>query len=157
MAESRSNKSGFESRYGGEWISRGQWLAEIACERTARKDGQNLPFKFWTNPKWAKIFKAQITHANRLLKKYDVSAITKALRTSRGKRAYSLGAKFLVPLIEDEQRKLSRHQPPEPVAAIPDTTEAPRPTFAPTPSLLNSLRNLDNGQKEEGSPSSRDE
>lgn len=146
MPEQRSEKSCFASRFGGGWLAAGQYLAESMVDRMARKEGETLPLKFWELPRWKRVFLLQLRSANELLKSYSVEAIIRALRTTEGKKVYSLGAPWLDGLIAGEQARLERQaealksQPPE--APLPSgLPEAPRPAFV-RPSILNRLRDL---------------
>ena len=47
MAKNRSDSSKYESRQGGGWITSAQFLAEVMCERYAKKNGEELVYKFW--------------------------------------------------------------------------------------------------------------
>ena len=149
----RSDKCRWPSRFGGGFLADAQYLAENMCDRKARKQGTTLGFKFWdkSNPVWQREFLLQARHATSLLKLYSVEAIVRALRAPKGKTVYSLAAKWLDPLIKEEQIKLdvarskqeSRlSQQPEPDTS-PMVIEAPRPVFAPKESALSKLRRLD--------------
>ena len=82
-------------------ISAAQYLTEFICERIAEFEGKNLYTKFWNSKEWQKTYRAQITHANKLLKEFDIRQIIKALKCPRGKKIRSLGAKGMIkPLIE---------------------------------------------------------
>lgn len=103
----------------------------------ARKEGRELQCKFWNLDLWKRKYLLQVRAANSLLKVYDCSAIIKALKTPEGKRIYSLGAKWLVPIVKTEQEKIRLQQlarkelQPEPKAIEPVETkiEPPRPSF----------------------------
>lgn len=97
-----------KSRYTDKLVEDAQLLAEIACERMAKKDGKDLPFKFWNTGRWLRDYKLQLRFANQLLKIYSFEAIRKSLDTFQGKKIYSLGAKWLDPIIAGEQEKLDR-------------------------------------------------
>lgn len=79
-------------------------LAEIMLERQ-NKD-ITLPPHFWNDDKWARPFKTQLRFAIQLLKLYSFEAIQLALSSKQGKNIYSLGAKWLDPLIKQEEHKL---------------------------------------------------
>jgi hypothetical protein len=143
----KSQKSNFQSAYGGGYISAAQYLAEVACERIAAKDKKALPPKFWNLDSWKKIFLMQIRFANSLLKLYAPQAIVAAFR--RSKNVYSLGAKFWDKALEEEQVKYERF------ATLQNTGEASkqekegtpiieeaRPAFVEKPSLRDKLRDL---------------
>lgn len=149
MPSEKTDKSGYQSRFGGGWIAPGQFIAESMCDRIARKDKAELPLKFWTLERWKRPFLLQLRHANSLLKLYSAEAIIRALRTPEGKRVYSLGAQWLDPLIRVEQERVDRQAEarekapaaePAPPAA---TTEPPRQPYKPRPSPLDKLRQLD--------------
>lgn len=98
----------YKSRYGAvSNITAAQYLVEFIMERAAKKEKATLPFKFWNIPKWNKTFRMQIKYANDLLKDYTEEEIFAALRTKKGERVYSLGAKktIIIPLIEDVKTK----------------------------------------------------
>jgi hypothetical protein len=96
----------FNSKYTDDdkEITPAQYLAELVCERIAKKDGKTLPVKFWNTDRWKKIFLQQLLAANTLLKVYHPIAIIRALRTQ--KTSYSLRAKWLLDTIEKEQKNL---------------------------------------------------
>jgi sulfur relay (sulfurtransferase) DsrC/TusE family protein len=136
----------YTSRYTDKPITVAQYLAERVCERLAQKDKVDLPAKFWNLTKWKRTFLYQVQLANGLLKIYKPEAIVAALR--KQKNIYSLGAKFLDPLIRVEQEDMERKEviakkaedipQPEPV----NTVNKPRPRFTEKKSILNKLREL---------------
>lgn len=159
MAENRTVKSCYESAYGGGWITAAQRLAELSCEHKAKMSGETLISTFWQVPPWNKYFLQQINHANRLLKKYDMSAIINAWRHPQAKRVYSLGAPHFIPIIEGEQRKIDLHRKNienAKVLEIQDTKEAPRPQRKEGRSLKEKLERL-NGKKENVGSGGREE
>lgn len=105
MAKERSDNSKYQSRHGGGWITPAQFLAELMCERFAKKNGQDIPPKFWYKDPWKKEFFKQLSIANRLLEKYDPAIVSKALRSPDGKKIFSLGAPWLKKLIDYEEYK----------------------------------------------------
>ena len=105
MAKERSDNSKYQSRHGGGWITPAQFLAELMCERFAKKNGQDIPPKFWYKDPWKKEFFKQLSIANRLLEKYDPAIVSKALRSPEGKKIVSLGAPWLKKLIDYEEYK----------------------------------------------------
>lgn len=145
MPERRSDKSKYESRYGGGWISISQWLAEYICERQAIRTGGSLTVRFWKLPVWEVEFIKQIALANRLLKKYEPAAISRALQSQQGKTVMSLGAPWLEQAVKQEQAKIDRQRlnpDTTPETPPPATTEAVRPAFVEKPSLRNKLKGL---------------
>lgn len=143
MAQEQSAASPHKSRFGGGWLTPAQFLAEGMVARKARKEGTDLPLKFWEKERWKRDFLLQLRHAHSLLKVYSHEAIVAALRTRKGSTVYSLGAQFILdPLIRVEQERLDRRAaaadvkaqadpkptPPPPVAEAP-VAEQPRPAF----------------------------
>jgi hypothetical protein len=71
--------------------TQGQLLAQIMCERLAKKNGKKLPSNIWSDPDWKKFLVFQISLANGLLKIYDYNDILEAL--NRFPYVYSLNYK----------------------------------------------------------------
>ncbi len=148
MADTQSETCPYQSRYGGGWQAPSQFLAESMVARQARMKKTSLPLKFWRLERWNREYQAQARHASSLLRLYDCEAIMRALRTPEGKKIYSLGAKFLDPLVRVEQERLDRLKaarqaaPPEPEPEPPAKDASPRPAFVETKSTLSKLRDL---------------
>jgi hypothetical protein len=145
MAKEKTEKSCYESHYGGGWITAGQRLAELACERKAESQDETLIPLFWQQGVWNTLFRQQINHANKLLKEYDIAAIMAALRRPDAKRVYSLGAPFFKPMVQQEQQKLELQRKrienaPTPQAA--NIKELPRPVTRIGRSLKDRLNDL---------------
>lgn len=155
MASQRTERSPYPSRFGGGWLTAAQYLAENMCDRIARRDRIVLRDRFWTSGRWERSFRLQITHANRLLGRFSVEAILAGLRTTEGRRIYSLGAAWLADLAADEQKRLDREQAArdavvaEEEAATDDTPlpEGPRPPVR-RDCRLERLRRLEDGTQE---------
>jgi hypothetical protein len=89
----------------GKLVSDAQYITELICENKARLEKTDLHYKFWNSPKWAGFFRNQIASANKLLKKYNIVPIIRALKTEKGLRIYSLRAPHLNDLISIESKK----------------------------------------------------
>lgn len=146
MAINRSPKSPFKSAYAersSPWVSAAQYLAEEMCVRCAHRQGKTLVARFWQKPEWKKLFLMQVRFANGLLKIYSVKAILLALRSTVGKKVYSLGAKWFDDTIKAFERKLKNmkkeHQ--KEIEKISEKVEQVRPAFD-TGNDLNKLRDL---------------
>lgn len=97
----------FPSRYSnGKQVSAAQYITELICENKAKINKEDLHYKFWTTPKWAKYYRDQISSANKLIKKYNPIAIVKALKDSQAERIYSLRAPHLIAIIEKYQQQI---------------------------------------------------
>lgn len=128
MSKDRTDKSKYLSRYAPEtYVSQAQYIVEYICEKKARQNGKDLPIRFWKLPEWAAYFRSQINTAHALLKKYEEKAIIKALQHPKAFRIYSLRAPHLIPLIEEENKKvlLEKQSVPTIIPQI-DTSEKPR-------------------------------
>lgn len=149
MAAEQSDKSKLKSRYGGGFVAPAQYLAELMCERQARSKGQEIPAKFWNLPTWKRTFLVQVRFAHGLFKSYDVQAVLRALESSEGKNIYSLNAKWLDPIIKQEQLKLERIQVQKELQGDkPQSMETAkndnlRPSFVRKKSTIDKLRELD--------------
>jgi len=145
MAKNRTNKSTFKSIYGNGFVTPAQYLTEALCFLVARQRGINLPDRFWESKEWAKFFRHQVTLANRLLKKYDIDAILKALKDRRIKnKIRSLGANFmLVPVVEEYQKEIN-HQKSRPIKQTPKHETTTRPSKkVGKKSIVSKLKDLD--------------
>lgn len=153
MAENRSDKSPYQSLYGGGWLTPHQYLAESMCARKARSKKKTLPLNFWeTDETWKREFLMQVRHVSGLLRLYSVEAIIKALRKPAGKKVYSFSAQWLDPIIAEEQRAidLQKSMAIAPKDVEPDIKvgqSGPRPEFKRKSTPLDKLRALD-GEKE---------
>lgn len=150
MAESRSDKTPYESLYGAGWITPGQFLAESMCARKARSQKKTLPLKFWELEVWKREFALQARHVSGLLRLYSPEAIIRALRKPGGKNAYSFAAKWLDPLIAEEQRVIDSQKAKAAAEAVKEVEPqvvvgktGPRPEFKSKSTPLDKLRALD--------------
>lgn len=87
-------------------VSAAQYITELICENKAKKDKLDLHYRFWLNKEWASYYKNQIASAYKLVKKYDDTAIVRALKNEKAAKIYSLRAPHLTPIIEEEQKKI---------------------------------------------------
>lgn len=153
MAKNKTEKSCYTSRFGAGWITAEVYLAENMCSRKGRSEGNELAPFFWREKYWEKEFLKQLRFARELVEEYSVQAIVAALKHPDAKKIYSFGLKsVLIPLISKEQRKIDTkeeikqyEQPyvPEPV----DIYKQPRKPFGPNRSVLQRLRDFENGEK----------
>ena len=92
MAKKKTEKHPYLSSYGGDYVRADQWVTEKLCALIAKKQGAELPDKFWSLPKWSSIFRRQVQMASSLLLMYDADAISSALRDKRLYNVRSFGA-----------------------------------------------------------------
>jgi ribosomal protein S25 len=106
--------SDFPSKYSnGKSVSAAQYIAEMVCERIAKKNKKDLHYRFWVSEEWQKEYKGQITAAHKILKNFDAKAVINALLTDDGRKIYSLRAQHLMDMIRKQQTILDNT--PEPV------------------------------------------
>ena len=142
----------YQSRFGLGYVSDAEYLAELMVDRQARRIGRHLPDHYWNVQPWKSEWAMQVRFAKKLLSVYPKEAISRALRSKRGKEAYGLQAPFLVKLFQEEERalrltqELANADPVKPLV-VATKVEAPRPAFVPEKSLLQKLRELDAPQE----------
>lgn len=100
----------FKSPNTGEYVANHQYIAEIAVKRKADHERVVLPFKYWNlkRNKWATEYRRQVATSAKLLKKYSVSAVMKAL--NKLPKCYSLSAPFLLEEIKNQQAIIDRQE-----------------------------------------------
>ena len=97
----------YPSKYSnGKTVSAAQYITEIICENKAKRDGEDLHYKFWVSKKWSAYYRNQIASANKLLAQYPAEPIVAALNSAEAKKIYSLRAPHLVPIIEQKRAEL---------------------------------------------------
>jgi hypothetical protein len=150
MATERTESSRYQSLYGGGFVTPAQILSEVMCERMARSKGQSLPAKFWSvSEEWSKTFIWQLTQANKLLKEFHETVISRVLRSKEGSKFLSLTGKGLRPLLKKEQKKYE-----EEIKRISNSTTEEKveiqsnaivkPSFVTNKSKLSRLKGIDN-------------
>lgn len=141
----RTASKRFPPKYGSDGhLTAAQHLAFMTCERLAKKEKRHLPDKFWTQPFWKKTYARQVTAATNILNRLDpkdkgtgVKAVIRVLTsTEKGKSAYSFGAPFLWPLIEQMHKTVLVEHQAAAAASSPnpeDRAVLPLPPAPPTP------------------------
>lgn len=92
----------------GKEITAAQYITEIICENKAKKNNKDLHYKFWTTKEWSAYYRDQIATANKLVKKYNESAIIRALKSREAQNIYSLRAPHLIPMIQQAEDAISK-------------------------------------------------
>lgn len=82
-------------------ISAAQYVTELVCKNNARKNGQDLPLKFWTIDSWNKFYKFQIKCCNDLLKIVDEEILISFVKQHN---IWNLSAKWILESLEKLQR-----------------------------------------------------
>lgn len=97
----------YPSKYSnGKRVSAAQYITEMICEKKAKKDKIDIHYRFWLNKEWSGFYRNQIASANKLLSKYNETAIIRALSSNKTNNIYSLRYPNLEAIIKDEQTKL---------------------------------------------------
>ena len=97
MANKKTEKCSFASDYGGGYIRPDQWVTERLCAVISKKEGVELPDKFWNLPKWRSMFRRQVQLAASLLVMYEAEPISRALKDKRSYNVRSFAAFNSVP------------------------------------------------------------
>lgn len=133
MADKKTETCSYLSSYGGGYIRADQWVTEKLCSVIAKKSGSELPDKFWSLPKWDKIFRRQVQIAASLLILHDAEVIYASLKDKRLRNIRSFAAfssvKFFSSVLEEHQNKLNVENSSKEIALEPkSTTEIPKQT-----------------------------
>ena len=136
--------SQYPSKYSnGKMVGSAQYIAELICERSAKRNNKDLHYRFWVSPEWEKEYKGQLAAAYKLLKTYEDKAIINALLSTKGIRIYSLRAPHLVSLVIEYQKKLV--QTPIPVVQKIDRYLLSKGSNeAKKKNVLDKLKDIDN-------------
>jgi hypothetical protein len=157
MAAKRTEASSYPSRFGGGHVTIAQYITEYLCENIARSKKKELPQKFWEIEEWATFFKAQIVLLNRQILPYvHPRAVVKALKDGRAWGLNSFGGFLKVPkwtaLLREHNlavlKEVEREESLEAVEAPDATKQKPRVSHGKK-SIFNTLREIDNGEKED--------
>lgn len=108
MAKNRTEKSKWESSYGGGFIATSQYISEKICQRKADQERRGrLPSFFWQDDKWKNFYKQQTTFAAKMIKEFGETALLKAFRRQDVSWCYSLAsAKFRAAVYEEYQKEI---------------------------------------------------
>ena len=120
-----------------------QFLADIVVRRQAKNKGVELPVKYWNLSHWKKPYQLQVIHAHKLVKIYGFDLIHSSLHSFKGKRLYSLGAKWFDDIIHEtaETIKLKEAKPKAKIEVSESTStpSAPRKQFGESKTGLEGL------------------
>lgn len=136
----------FPSKYSnGKEVTAAQYLAELICERVAKKNQKDLHYRFWLHPEWEKEYKGQVAAANKLLSQFDIKHIIGGLNSYRGQKIYSLRAPHLIDMIKQYMKTnpmpTKNHNTPQ----IERDIKTYGRNTTKNNSILDKLRNIDDG------------
>lgn len=112
----------YDSNYTDKKITAAQYIAEVCCERKAKKEGKKLPQNFWNLSEWKVFFLRQHTLANKLLKMYGEAATIQGIGRKEVKWAYSLNLPAIAKAIESIA-KIQKDEVIEEVQSVEIRTE----------------------------------
>ena len=146
MATEKTQKCKFHSDYGGGYVREDQWITERLCALIAKKNGTELPDKFWNLPKWKSIFRRQVQIAVKLLSVYKAEVVSMALRDKRCRNVRSFAAfkagTFFSKVLKEYQDKYDAEMKSKEVQLeIRSTTSIPKRTVKDN--KLSRLKNID--------------
>ncbi len=135
----------WKSKFKEDFVTLPAYLAELACERKAAHERIKLMPRFWQDEKWAKEFKAQMIHANKVLKQYPEVAVIEAFKANP--KCYSLSAGWFLQAVrlKANQQKVIQNlvtTSPEPPSCFPGLPEAAS-AFVGKTSLADKLREVE--------------
>ncbi len=102
-----SDKTPFKSKYKEGYITPANFLAETIFEkRNEFFNSGKCPERFWvTGNKLHGSYKGQVIAASKLLKKYNIDSIIKALKSIDAKFIFKLQDKKLAPIIDKFEKE----------------------------------------------------
>lgn len=146
MAINKTQKTKYLSNYGGGYVRADQWLTEKLCALISKKQGSELPDKFWNLPKWKSIFRRQVQLASSLLIMYDAKSIYLSLKDKRLSNLRSFAAfntvKFFISILDEYQSQIDVENNAEEIELNPkSTTNIPK--LHKRDNKLSRLKNID--------------
>ena len=152
MARKRTEKSKYRHESTGDYCTCAAYVAEIMCKRNAEnKNVGSLPYKFWSKKPWDWTFKKQLWAAGKLLKDFSEEAVVKAINSPEFKGIFSLNHPKVVGIIRKYELLLSSEKDkPKQEIEIKKNAKTRKKSYGGK-NLLNKLRNIENGEKEEDS------
>ena len=143
----RKKSARYPSRYSpGKLVTGGQYILELICEKRAQSLKIDLPTQFWKLTEWKKYFQFQTRQCHQLLAKYHPDAIILALKDKRLYSVYSLGAKWIIPVVEEYNFKLLASNKAMKVSESPELADPDKPNTRPQfikKNVLDTLRELE--------------
>lgn len=128
----------------GKEVTSAQYITEIICEKKAKSSSKDVHYRFWVTKEWASYYRNQIPAANKLLKQYSDTAIIRALNDQRASKIYSLRAPHLIPIIEQEEKKLAAENK-ELTLELDRSEKRSFRKDAPKNNIISKLKDLDYG------------
>ena len=148
MSKQRTNVSKFRSPSTGDFCTEAQYVAEILCQRQAKKEKVgNLAYKFWNQGKWKKIYIRQISLSTKLIKEFGEGVLIRFINSREGSDIFSLGMKNIKNKIENFKKSLDKQSSQEIIEVTRTDIYQKRKTFGQK-TLIQKLKEIDNGKKD---------
>lgn len=115
----------YQSKYTDKLVAPAQILVDKLMEKIAKKDKEVLPIRYWELEKYKKTFIRHIVGANKLLKKYPVDVVLKAIQDPAANWIFYFESPKLLPLCK-KYDKLGQVEIKEEKIEKVDITQRPR-------------------------------
>ena len=149
MKRKRTEKSKYKHKSTGEYCTCAAYVAEIMCMRNAENKNQgSLPYKFWSKKPWNWTFRRQINVAYKLLKQFSEEALVKAINSDEFSRIFSLNHPKALGIIKKYQLSLDEQAHKKQDITVNKNAKHRKSKFGKK-SLLNKMRELENGKEED--------
>tara|TARA_Y100000004_G_scaffold129217_1_gene145639 strand:- start:484 stop:945 length:462 start_codon:yes stop_codon:yes gene_type:complete len=146
----RTEKSRYKHESTGDYCTCAAYVAEIMCKKNAEnKNVGSLPYKFWNKKPWNWTFKKQLWAAQKILKDYDEAVLVKAINSPDFNGIFSLNHPKVVGILRKYKLLLvEENSKPKQEIEVKKNAKTRKQSYGGK-NLLNKLRKLENGEKEE--------
>lgn len=146
----RTEKSKYKHESTGDHCTCAAYIAEIMCKRNAEnKNVGSLPYKFWNKKPWDWTFKKQLWAAGKLLKDFSEEAVVKAVNSDDFRGIFSLNHPKVIGIIRKYELLLSEEKSKPKQEIQVNKNPVTRKKSYGGKNILNKLRKLENGEKED--------
>ena len=148
MSKQRTDVSKYKSPSTGEYCTEPQYVAEVLCQRQAKKEKVGtLAYKFWNSGKWKNIYIRQISSANKLIKEFGDGVLIKFINSKEGRDIFSLGMRTIKEKISKFKNNISQDNISEASIVVRTNSYEPRKPFGEK-TLFQKIKEIDNGKKD---------
>lgn len=106
MAKEQTDSSRYPSRHRpNAFVTAGQYVAELMCERKAQSEKKELPIRFWQEKKtkWYRYFCFQVTTAYKMIRNHGEKKTLEAIKANN--KIYSLKPRWVQDYVENFKMK----------------------------------------------------
>lgn len=146
----RTEKSKYKHESTGDHCTCAAYVAEIMCKRNAEnKNVGSLPYKFWNKKPWDWTFKKQLWAAGKILKDNSEEALVKAINSDDFKGIFSLNHPKVIGIVRKYELLLEEQdKKPKQEINVNKNAKTRKKSYGGK-NLLNKLRKIENGEKED--------